>query len=215
VTHAFALGRRDLWGVRLHYFLWIGDGGFLLPFLGLAAVLVVLWLFNGGLEQFENIFLDELGAGESLIGLSSTFAALLELLAMLWADRLAGRYGADRLLRTALALGVVRRGLVLAWPTIPTIFVMRVAGGISFSFYSVAVVVFISEHAKAGQRAAALSLVTVTLFGLIQILGAPLSGLAFDALGAYWLYTIAMSGGFLGWLILWLTAARHGSEIPN
>jgi hypothetical protein len=76
----------------------------------------------------------------------------------------------------------------------------------------VATVVFISKRAPAQQSTTALALYTVTLRSLIQIVGAPLSGLAFDVFGAYSLYAIALGGSVLGWLALRLAAANHDSQ---
>ena len=92
---------------------------------------------------------------------------------------------------------------------------VRAMGGVSFSFYTVALVKFISqqsEAAGAGQMTGTLlALYTVTLTSLIGIIASPLAGFLFDHLGARGLYPIAALGYLLGWLILWLT--RRSSKI--
>ena len=177
---------------------------------GLAVALMCVWLASDGLHRFEAIYLDQLGAGESLIGLANSLAAVIELPAMLWADRLVQRHGPGWMLRMALVLETATRAFVLAWPGIPSVFTLRAASGVSFSFYSVAMVVWIGKRAPAQQSATTLAFYAVTLRNLVQIIGAPLNGLAFDAFGAYWLYAIALSGSVLGWLTLRLSGSDNG-----
>ncbi len=179
--------------------------------LGLAGMLVVSGLCSSGLDRFEPIYLDKLGAGETIIGLANTVAALVELPGMLWADRWIARFGPWRVLLIALVLKAGMMAAVLVAPSIPTIVAIRAVGGLAFSFSSVALIVFVSRHI-APQHATALALYTVTLHNLVGILGGPLAGIVYDAFGAYWLYALALGGYGLGWLILRLTIAEPSSE---
>lgn len=179
---------------------------------GLAIALVVLWLTTTGARQFEAVYMNQLGAGEGLIGLSSTLVALTEIPAMLWADRLTDRHGPGRVLTTATMLDIAIRCLVLLLPTVPVIMIARAVGGISFSLYSVGVVVLVSAYAPNRARTTALALYTVTLRSFIQMFGGPLGGFAFDAVGPYWLYAIAAVGGVASWLVLHLSMQRAPAE---
>jgi PPP family 3-phenylpropionic acid transporter len=180
--------------------------------LGLAIALTITWLTRLGTYQFEALYMDQLGAGESLIGLSSTVGAVIEIGAMLWADRLVTQRGSDRLLKTTLLLyALMGLGVVLA-PAVWMIIAMRALGGFAFSFYSIALVRFIDERAPLGQVTTVLALYTVTLRGLITTVGAPLSGLIYDTAGAYWLYVLAALGSLLAWLILRLTVSGKRSQ---
>lgn len=170
--------------------------------LGLAASLVLLTLTNRPLWQFEAIYLDQLGASETIIGLVSTVGALVEIPAMLWADRLMGRLGPRRLLLIFLAIRVAMMASVLIYPSVPTIIGMRAVGGVGYAFEVVALVLFISEAAPESQRATGLALLTITIPALTGMAGSPLGGLAFDAFGAYWLYAIALGGAALAWAVL-------------
>ena len=175
----------------------------------LAIALVFLWLASGGLYQFEPIFLDELGASESLIGFSSMLRALAELPGMVWADRLVRRYGPYRILCAAVLLSAILRTPVLMSPTAAIVVGVRTLAGVSFGFFSVALVVFVIEQSSAQQGTTIWALFSVTLRSLIRIVGAPLGGLIFDAFGAYWLYAIALAGGILSWLTLRFAIPRQ------
>jgi PPP family 3-phenylpropionic acid transporter len=176
------------------------------PLMGLALALAFVWFATNGLRQFEAVYMKSLGAGESLIGLASTIGASIELPAMLWADRLVRRYGAGRILQISFLLDVIRFIAVLLIPAVPTILFSRAVGGISFSFYVVALTLFIRDHSPLGHVATMLAIFTVTLPSLINIIGGPAGGWAFDQFGAYWLYAISAIGTILAWL-----AMRWGS----
>ena len=176
--------------------------------IGLAIALSVVWFATIGYHQFEPVYLDQLGAGETLIGLASTLGALVELPAMLWADRLTRHHGAERLLRFSFVLDVLRLAGILIAPSVAAILVSRAIGGVAYSFYVIALTEFVGEHAPNRQVATMLALFTVTLPGLVRMVAAPASGWVFDRVGAYWLYAIALGGTAIAWVVMRLTAAR-------
>ena len=83
--------------------------------------------------------------------------------------------------------------------------IVRFLGGISFSFYTISYIGIISSRTKPSETGTVLALYTVTLAGLVNILAAPISGAIFDAIGARWLYALAMTGYSLGVAVLWFT----------
>jgi PPP family 3-phenylpropionic acid transporter len=188
-----------------------GDRGMV----GLAVALALLWVTRMGTYQFEPIYMKQLGAGETLIGLSSMLGALPELLGMLWADRLVRLHGAHTVLKWGILLFAGTALGVVLLPSIPTLIAMRAVSGIAFSFYWVALIVFINERAPLGQTATTMALYLVTLRESVGMVGAPLSGMAFDAFGAYWLYPLAVGGTLLSWWILnWTTSEKRKLATP-
>ena len=170
--------------------------------LGLATAVSMTSLAGIAIFQFEPIYMDELGASATLIGLASTIPAVIELGGMFWADRLSSRFGAIAVLRLAMLLYLVRVVFVLAFPSIPTIMLMRVVTGLGYSMYSVSVVNAIKENSPPGQTTTMMALFTITLSNLIRIVGGPLAGGIFDAVGAYWLYAFALVAYGVSWLAL-------------
>jgi MFS family permease len=179
---------------------------------GLAVALSILWVTRMGMFQFETIYMKQLGAGEGLIGISSMLGALPELAGMLWADRLVRLRGSHAVLKWGILLFSVTALGVALFPSIPTLIAMRVLSGIAFSFYWIALVVFINERAPFGQTATTMALYLVTLRETVSMAGAPLSGLAFDTLGAYWLYPIGVAGTLLSWVILRFSVTGKRSQ---
>jgi len=172
--------------------------------MNLALGMGFTWLLSSGLYQFEAIYLDELGASETTIGMTNALHAAVELPAMLWADRMLKRFSPGWLLRTGLLLQAVRMIGILAIPSIPMIVAMRPLVGVQFSLYSVGIIGYMNDYTDKAYRVTALALITVTLRNLAVMIGNPLSGLVYDATGAYWLYTLGLIGALGGWFFLQL-----------
>jgi PPP family 3-phenylpropionic acid transporter len=170
--------------------------------LGLALALSVLLFAINGIRQFEPVFLDQLGAGETLIGLASTIGAMVELPAMLWVDRLGRRHGSGQLLRASFLLYAVCALSVVIAPTIPVILFSHVIDGVAYSFFAVALVLFIGEVAPDRQVTMMMAVFTVTLPSIVRMVSAPVGGWVFDVRGAYALYVIGVIGAAVGWLIM-------------
>jgi PPP family 3-phenylpropionic acid transporter len=170
--------------------------------LGLALALSVLLFAINGIRQFEPVFLKQLGAGETIIGLASTIGAMVELPAMLWVDRLGRRHGSGQLLRMSFLLYIATALSVVVAPTIPVILFSHVIDGVAYSFFAVALVLFIGEVAPDRQVTMMMAVFTVTLPALIRMVSAPVGGWVFDVRGAYALYVIGVIGSALGWLIM-------------
>jgi MFS family permease len=183
--------------------------------MGLALAIGIVWFTRTGIYQFQAIYLDQLGARESLIGLASTLGALIELPGMLWADHIIRRYGSHQVLGMTMLLYALMNGFVVLYPSVGAIIAAAALGGIAFSFYSVGMVVFLSERAPLGQTATTLAIYTSTLRGLISMIAAPIAGIAFDIVGAYWLYVAGMVGSLLGLFVFrkFVTGKRSQPEI--
>jgi PPP family 3-phenylpropionic acid transporter len=175
---------------------------------GLALVLIITGVANLGIAQFENIYLSQLGARESLIGVASMVSSVVEILGMLWADRLVRRWSPAPILLIGLVMYFFLRSLLFLFPSVFLIIATRAAGGIGFSFNTVAIIKYISQHTASNHTATALAIFTVTLPSIINITCTPLVGHLFDLLGAHWLYLIALVGYALGALVLWAIYRR-------
>jgi PPP family 3-phenylpropionic acid transporter len=181
--------------------------------LGFAVAVILIGFLNSGVLQFEYVFLAELGASKQLISVAGILSAVVELPFMIFADRFVRRVGAHRVMMLALLMISLQRGIILFLPSITTIMIVRFIGGVSFSFYTIAYMGIISSRTKSSETGTVLALYTVTLAGLVNILAAPVSGAIFDAIGARWLYALAMTGYALGMLVLWFTRPSTHEEV--
>ena len=179
---------------------------------GLALVLVLVGFLNSGVLQFENVFLEELGASKRLISVAGILSALVELPFMIYADRIVRRVGGHRLLLVALLFTLLQRIIVFLLPFIATILIIRFVGGVAFSFYTIAFVNLISTQTDPSETGTVLALYTVTIGGLVNMVAAPVAGTIFDAIGAHWLYLLSAGGYLIGILSLWLTKPQRKAD---
>jgi PPP family 3-phenylpropionic acid transporter len=175
---------------------------------GVAIAFSIIWISSMGRSQFETLYMTQLGAHASLIGIYNTVSALFEVPFMLLADRLIRRYGSGRILRTSMLVQAAAFLPVVLFPSIPSFFVLRIMASIALSLNVTSYYPYLVESAPEGQGGTVVSLFDVTLRSGVSLLAAPLAGILFDLLGAYWLYPIGLSGGLIAWFILQATA-RH------
>jgi PPP family 3-phenylpropionic acid transporter len=173
--------------------------------LGYAIAAFCMGSLNFGVLQFENVFLAELGASKLLISFAGILSAIVELPFMVYADRYVRRVGAHRVMLFAISMLFFQRAVVLLFPAIATIMLVRFIGGVSFSFLTIASVFLISSRTHPSETGTVLAIYTVTLAGLVSVLAAPISGTIFDAIGPRWLYAFSVVGYVIGFLTMWLT----------
>jgi MFS transporter, PPP family, 3-phenylpropionic acid transporter len=173
--------------------------------LGFAVALIFIGFMNSGVLQFENVFLAELGASTKLISIAGILSAVVELPFMIYADRYVRKYGPSRILLIAIIMIMLQRTVVLIFPSIATIMIVRFIGGMAFSLFTVSYIGLISSRTDQSETGTVLALYTVTLASLVNILAAPISGIIFDAVGARWLYALSVVGYAIGAFCVWLT----------
>lgn len=174
---------------------------------GLAIALVILWLSGFGLVQFEGIYMKKLGAGDFLVGFTNAIA-ILEIPAMLFADRLIRKYGSGVVLHISVLAQAIGYVAVLISPTIEMVVFSKLIANLQYSFYVIALTSYTIEGAPTGQESTVLAFYNVTLRCIITLIGSPLTGWLFELMGGYSLYILALGGTFLSWLILLLTARK-------
>ena len=170
--------------------------------MGMAAAFTIIWIAGMGRGQFETLYMNQLGASPTTIGIANTVAALFEVPFMLWADRLIQRFGAGRILSASILVQAVSYLPVVLIPTIPSFFVSRVLVSIAFSLTTPAYYNFLVNRAPQGKGGTIVSLFDVTLHNGVNLLAAPLAGSIFDAFGPHWLYVAGTVGCLAGWAIL-------------
>jgi MFS transporter, PPP family, 3-phenylpropionic acid transporter len=171
--------------------------------LGFGIALVAIGFLNNGVLQFENVYLSNLGASKQLISIAGILSALVELPFMLISDRILKRIGAHRMLMIALTMTLIQRSVVMLFPSIITIMIVRFIGGMAFSFYTISYIGLIAEQTKTEETSTVLALFTVTLSGMVNIIASPLSGAVYDLIGARWFYAFSAMGYLIAIVSLW------------
>lgn len=164
-------------------------------------------------STFFSIYLDELGAGEGLIGLAWAAASFSNIGIFFYSDRLLKKFGSTRLLIFgALLFGI--RWLLYACISNP-FFVLAIQPiqGASFALFYSAGVTFVSEAAPSELQVTGQGMFGAFFtFGLSGIAGSLLGGLIMDELGIWAMYGI---GGVISLLaaslFFWRTTAKTSS----
>jgi MFS transporter, PPP family, 3-phenylpropionic acid transporter len=180
--------------------------------LGVALAFTAIWITSMGRSQFETLYMNQLGAQASLIGIANTVSALFEVPFMLLADRLVRRHGSGRILRISMLVQAASFLPVVLFPAIPSFFILRIMASIALGLNVPSYYNFLVESAPEGQGGTVVSLFDVTLRSGVSLLAAPLAGLLYDQLGAYWLYVIGMGGCLVAWLILQTMIQPHATQ---
>jgi MFS family permease len=92
---------------------------------------------------------------------------------------------------------------------------IRLLTGISFSLSTVGVIAYVQETTPPDRQTGAIALYTVVVRNLVFLVVAPISGVMFDTIGAYWLYAIALAGNLAAGGLLFLTGKTVSSSQPE
>jgi PPP family 3-phenylpropionic acid transporter len=134
-------------------------------------------------NNFLFLYLDELAATETLMGLTLFVATVSELPIFFYGDRLLNRLGARGLLLLSLGASVIRMvGYALmpaAWVVLP----LQLLHGLTFSAMWVAGVAYANRAAPTGMGATAQGLLSGVSMGMAGAAGAMIGGYLYGAVG--------------------------------
>jgi PPP family 3-phenylpropionic acid transporter len=134
-------------------------------------------------NSFLFLYLDELGATETLMGLTLFVATLSELPIFFFGDRLLNRLGARGLLLCALGATAVRMVGYALMPTAWYVLPLQLLHGLTFSAMWIAGVSYANRAAPPGMGATAQGLLSGVSMGLAGATGAVIGGYLYRAVG--------------------------------
>ena len=156
-------------------------------------VLFLLVVLIGGTllsitSSFLFLFLKDMNASSTLMGLSLTVATISELPVLYFSDRLLRRWSARGLLTLALLITVVRS---LAYSSVKApgwVLLIQLLHGASFSAMWVTGVASANEIAPEGLGATAQGLFSGVFLGLAGMIGGLIGGILYENLGAVMMF---------------------------
>lgn len=157
----------------------------------LSFTLLIVGIGNGGILNFETIYLDRLGASGFILGIYSMASAGVEVIAMPLTDRILRKHNFQNIMMIAMLLNCLQRLFIILFPAIGSILGMRLFTGITYSMVTVGQVQWINRVLPESRVGAALVILTVTLPTLISMFISPIYGMIYDDLGPLWLYALA------------------------
>ena len=158
-------------------------------------VLFLALAFVGGtgfasINNYLFLYLQELKASETTMGIALTISTLSELPVLFFADRLLKRLKAHGLLVLAMTVTGVRLLLYAALNFPAGVLVFQLLNGLTFPAVWVAGVSYADENAPAGMSATAQGLFGATVFGFGAAAGGFLGGLLLESAGGRGMYLV-------------------------
>jgi MFS transporter, PPP family, 3-phenylpropionic acid transporter len=186
----------------------------------LALFLATVFVGGAGLGLVSNylfLYLSDLGASKTLMGLSLTAATVSEVPVLFFSARLLARWGARGLLAISLAALAIR---VLAYSVMGAAWVVlliQLLHGPSFAAMWSAGVHYADRLAPPGLGATAQALFTSVMIGLGSAAGGFSGGLLYDAVGPVAMFRLTGAMVFAALLVVLASnhLARRVAPIPN
>ncbi len=172
-------------------------------FLIFLASAFLVGMTIGTMNTFYSLYMDGIGAGEGLIGLAWTVAALSEAPMMLYSGRIIRRISASGLLKIAFVTYAVR-WLLLSFIYNPVLaLVVQLLHGLSFGALLTGGVTYVSERTPEGLGTTAQAVFTTVAFGLASIAGSLAGGSFYDSVGMMVLFRIMSVVALAGLALFW------------
>lgn len=198
-VHAGAIGQPFWKGVRS-----LADNRPLMIFL---VTVFFAGMGSGIVHNYVFLYLSDLGASKTLMGISNSVATLSEMPVFFFSALLLRKIGARGLLLLSLSAYVVR---LLAYTLLPPVWLVlpiNLLHGLTFSALWVAGVSYANEVAPEGMGATAQGLFNGVMMGLGAAGGALLGGMLYDTLGPLVMFRSAAACVFVG-LVFFAVAGR-------
>jgi MFS transporter, PPP family, 3-phenylpropionic acid transporter len=175
-----------------------------------AAAVFVHGLFRHAIFRFEPIYLESLGVQLAGIGATASIPAVVELISMPLAGRIAARRGPATVIAMGIVISMVRVATVALWPVPAVVVATKILDGAGYGFELIGVVELVARQSQGDRLRATMALFTVSLAQIIGMVGNPIAGVVYDLAGARPLYLLSLGGSAIGALIIILAVVRHG-----
>lgn len=158
------------------------------------------------IRNYSFLYLKDLGASSTLMGLSLTIGTASELLVLFFSGQLLKGLGTRKLLILSVSTQVLR---LLGWSMISDPYValsLQLLNGLAFGALWMAAVAYAREIAPAGMGATAQGLLSGVYFGFSSAVGALLGGFWYEQVGSSGMYRWGAMVMFIGLLIFVLAS---------
>jgi MFS family permease len=184
-----------------------------------AFVIVALlaWSSSTAINGFFSIYLVDVGAPESLVGLSWAIGAVVEIPLMVAFPMLARRFGLEALV-VAGATFLLFRAVALVVVSNPLLVALTMTlHGVGFALLLVGGVAYAARHAPERAAATAQGVLAGVVFGLAQAVGPAVGGAVGRSIGIQQMFAFAALGSALAvaalaWVVLRPSRRRDVSE---
>lgn len=179
--------------------------------------LVAVFVFGFGtavINSYLFLYMDELGASKTLMGLSLTLATVSEVPILFYSGRLLNRFGITSLMIFAMILLAVRllAFSIIGLPVLVVLF--QILHGPAYSVMWVSGVSFAALHAPRGMGATAQGLFAAVLLGLSAASGAFVGGILLESSGSAAMFRLVGFFVLFG-IVSFLLLSRRKSSLES
>jgi len=154
-----------------------------------ASSAFFIWLAVTGMLGFLGVTIKTMGGSNSLVGLSGTVAALVEIPGMFFSALVLRRIGATRLIGIGILGYILRMFLYAAMPSPGWVLAISLLNGVTYMPFWIGAVAYASDHAPQNLKATSQGLL-FSVMNFSNVVGALGSGWLFDRAGASGLFTV-------------------------
>lgn len=201
MTQSFAQGIRQLLGNRIF-----------LAFLGGS------FLVNQTMMAFGSYFVlafESVGGSAKYAGIALMLASITNVPSMLVASRVIGKIGRERMLLLAALVYVLRWAIQVIFPYPAAMIGVQVLHGLSFGFFLVAAVEYVSRTTSADMQATGQSVFNMVFSGLSGIVGNLLNGVLLSQGGVQLMNISCMLSSAAGALLLLYVARSSRRQLSS
>jgi len=173
----------------------------------LSVAVILVMIANNSWVNFLGITVKEMGANDSLVGRMWSVGAISEIPVMLYGTRLLRRWGAKRMIATGFFFYGVRLILYAAMPRPEWVLGINLMQGLSFGFYWVGGVNYVSQITPEHLRATGQSMLA-SFYNIASVTAGPLIGSVFDTFGSSRMYLLAAVTAWSGVMIFVIGTLR-------
>jgi PPP family 3-phenylpropionic acid transporter len=169
------------------------------------------------IRNFSFLYLKDVGAGSTLMGLSLTIGTASELVVLFLSAVLLRRLRPQKLMIISVATQALR---LLAWSSISDPYLalsLQLLNGLAFGALWMAGVAYAKEIAPEGMGATAQGLLSGIYFGFASAVGAMLGGIWYQQLGSWGMYrwgAVVMLAGLLIYVLASSVTVRTAAKQP-
>jgi len=170
------------------------------------AIIFIAGIGSSITHNYLFLYLKQLGASTTVMGLALTMATLSELAVYAVSDKMLDRWGTRKMLAISIIAMIVR---MLAYSVIMLpwmILIIQLLHGFAFSARWVAGVAYANKIAPAGMGATAQGVFSSVSMGLAAAVGAFIGGWLYEAVGPFLMYRWAALGILATLLLVSVTA---------
>lgn len=173
----------------------------------LTVAVVLVMIANNSWVNFLGITVKEMGARDSLVGWMWCVGAFSEIPVMLYGTRLLRKWGAKKMIAIGFLFYGIRLVLYSVMPVPEWVLGINLMQGLSFAFYWLGGVNYVSQITPDHLRATGQSLLS-SFYNIAGVTAGPIIGAAFDSLGSSRMYLLAAMTAWSGLMVFILGTLR-------